>query len=289
MLEENYIDINGNRMCWFEWGIPDGRPTILLCHATGFHARCWDQTIHFLGDRHVIAVDFRGHGRSGNEEPLTSASFGDDLARFVAALDLANLTAAGHSMGGHSVVQAVCAEPQRFSRLLLVDPVILDPAAYSGERFHSALLNDVGEHPVARRKNRFADPAAMFANFDGRGAYGLWQTSVLRDYCEHGLLPAPDGDGMVLACPPAVEALIYMGSSGLDLYDRLASIMQPVVVLRAPGRDPAETVMDFSKSPTFAGLADRFPAGKDVYLPDLTHFIPMQRPDLVARYLLEDL
>ena len=40
--------------------------------------------------------------------------------------------------------------------------------------------------------------------------------------------------------------------------------------------------MDFSQSPTWEGLADAFPRGRDVYRPELTHFIPMQRPELVA-------
>jgi len=43
--------------------------------------------------------------------------------------------------------------------------------------------------------------------------------------------------------------------------------------------------MDFSKSPTWPQLADGFPAGRDVYLPELSHFMPMQAPELVANYI----
>jgi hypothetical protein len=45
--------------------------------------------------------------------------------------------------------------------------------------------------------------------------------------------------------------------------------------------------MDFAASPTWPKLAAQFARGRDVYLPELTHFIPMQAPDLVARYILE--
>jgi hypothetical protein len=43
--------------------------------------------------------------------------------------------------------------------------------------------------------------------------------------------------------------------------------------------------MDFSKSPTWPELADQFEHGQDVYLPGLTHFIPMQEPRMVAAFI----
>ena len=146
--------MNGVNLCWFEWG-PEFRQsgTTLLVHATGFHARCWDQTVAHLGDRHVIAVDMRGHGRSDKKPPYTWDVFGSDLAGLIKALDLSHIVGAGHSMGGHSLCQAVAAQQSRFSRLVLVDPVILSPQAYamfeptSGE-----------SHPVSRRRNLFDDP-----------------------------------------------------------------------------------------------------------------------------------
>ena len=97
------------------------------------------------------------------------------------------------------------------------------------------------------------------------------------------------GAGLELACPPLVEASIYMGNNTTGIHDLLgllARITVPVVVLRARGRDPEDAaVMDFSKSPTWPGLAGAFPNGRDVYLPGLTHFIPMQDPELVARFV----
>jgi len=43
--------------------------------------------------------------------------------------------------------------------------------------------------------------------------------------------------------------------------------------------------MDFSASPTWPELAAQFPRGQDVHLPELTHFIPMQDPQLVADFI----
>ncbi|MCZ6852676.1 MAG: hypothetical protein O7G86_02050, partial [Gammaproteobacteria bacterium] len=63
----------------------------------------------------------------------------------------------------------------------------------------------------------------------------------------------------------------------------------PVAVLRAESRElGAVPEMDFSKSPTWPGLAGTFRQGRDVYLPHLTHFIPMQDPFLVARFVVDE-
>ncbi len=284
---QHMTTVNGIDLCWFEWGERRSESvTTLLVHATGFHARCWDRTVAHL-DGHVIAIDMRGHGRSAKTPPYTWESFGTDTAAFIEALDLQRIVGAGHSMGGHSVTQAAGHAPGRFERLVLVDPVIMSPEAYAARG--SDRWMGVGapeDHPTARRRNRWASVEEMVARFSGeRSPFVGWQPEVVRDYCSWGLLPAPDGDGFVLACPPVVEASIYMGSSSLDLYALIDALALPVTVLRAPPRDDTSTAMDFSKSPTWPGLAARFRHGRDVYLPARTHFIPMEDPALTADYI----
>ena len=67
---EHRIVANGIHFCVFEWpGDDDGRAPILLLHATGFHARCWDQVIRYLPGRHCYALDTRGHGRTDKVMP----------------------------------------------------------------------------------------------------------------------------------------------------------------------------------------------------------------------------
>lgn len=282
---EHHITANGVDLCYFEWGTATGAaPTVLLAHATGFHARCWDRVVAELpATRHVVAIDQRGHGRSAKIPPFNWESFGADLAAFVAKLNLQSLVGVGHSMGGHAVVQAAAREGHRFERLVLVDPVILDPA-------HYAAMKDMmdqqqpDEHPTAKRNNQWRSWQAMFERLRGRGSFAVWRDDALEDYCRFGLLPNPDGPDWMLACPPWVEASIYTGSAGRAIHDLFATIEVPVVVLRGEKRARAES-MDFLASPTWENLANQFPQGRDVYLPHLTHFIPMQDPALVARFI----
>ena len=98
--EEIYLSINDIDICCFRWGRPEGR-SVLLVHATGFHARCWDQVIMKL-PRHwnIVSVDMRGHGRSQKKGPYTWEQFGSDLVELASRLDIEDAIGVGHSMGG---------------------------------------------------------------------------------------------------------------------------------------------------------------------------------------------
>jgi hypothetical protein len=103
-------------------------------------------------------------------------------------------------------------------------------------------------------------------------------------HCDHGLLPAPGGHGYVLACPPAVEADIYHGSTEHGIYDAIAAVQAPVVVVRGHPSQLTPAI-DLSASPTAVDLAAHFPSGRDIHLADHTHFIPMEDPALVAELI----
>ncbi len=272
---ESRHQVNGVELCLFEW--PGEGPPLFFAHATSFHARCWDKVIARLPGRHAFAVDMRGHGRSEKPAPPYHwRRFGEDVAVLARALDLRGAVGIGHSMGGHSVTLAAALEPERFAALLLVDATISSPERYAQRR------EPQGEHPAARRRSQWASADELFERFRVR-PYPHWDPEVLRDYCDYGLLPAPDGQGFVLACPPAVEAATYAGS-GDDIYKEIATIAAPVRVLRA--RDPIPG-QPFSGSPTAPDLASRFQRGEDVFLPDHSHFIPMESPALVAGHVEE--
>ena len=121
----------------------------------------------------------------------------------------------------------------------------------------------------------------MFERFKDRLPFSRWRPEILRDYCDYGVLPR-DGE-FVLACPPAVEASIYQLSKepGANIYAEVAQVQQPVVVMRArTQRKPG--AFDLAASPTPSDLASRFAHGRDIVLPEASHFIAMEEPDLVA-------
>jgi lipase len=270
--------VNGVELQSYEW--PADGPTVFLAHATGFHARCWDQVVARLPEFRCIALDMRGHGLSSKPEPpYPWRYFGEDVAALGRELHLEGALAVGHSKGGYACTLAAALAPGIFSKLLLLDPVILPREAYVASRL-------VGEHFAARRRNEWPSPEVMFESFSKRPPFDRWDPAVLHDYCQYGLVPNPDGEGFVLACPPAVEAATYGGSAGGDIYDEIESLEIPVRLLRARQRADGN-LMDMSGSPTAPDLASHFRQVEDISLPQYSHFIPMEDPAFVAAQVRE--
>ncbi len=255
------------------WDWPGEEPALLFAHATSFHGRCWDSIRREFPRRRCLAIDERGHGRSSKPAPPYHwSAFTGDLLAVIQQMQVRGAIGIGHSMGGHTLVAAAAACPEAFAALLLADPTIRPPEAYRTPPFDVSF--------VRKRRARWQSPDEMFESFRGRPPFETWKPEILRDYCEFGLLP--DEGGFVLACPPEVEASIYECSKEPEtkLFDVLGSVAIPVIVLRAGCRSD----LPFSNSPTDPRLASRLPRGQDVLLPDRTHFIPMEAPDLIVHY-----
>ena len=262
----------GNALAVWEW--PGDDPPLLFAHATGFHGRCWDRIIQMFPHRRCIAIDARGHGRSGKPDPpYRWRLFGRDLILVASMFDAEGAIGIGHSMGGHITVQAAAIRPETYSALLLVDPTIFPRSYYGGP------APDVSA--TLRRRNHFDSPKQMFERFQGRPPFAGWQPEILRDYCDYGVLP--NGDGFVLACPPQVEASIYENSKepASDIYPEIATVRHPVTVLRA-ARTREANVFNLSASPTAPDLASHFVNGHEVVLENATHYIAMEQPERVA-------
>jgi len=271
--ELHFVPAGELKLAVWEW--PGDPPVLLFAHATGFHGRCWDDIVRRFPGRRRLALEFRGHGRSSiPAPPIPWPQFAQDVLAVAHRFGLRGAIGVGHSMGGHSLVSAAIQQPAIFSALVLVDPVIFPPEYYRAPPPDASY--------IARRRNRWASPQEMFERFRARRPFSAWREEALRNYCDYALLP--DGDQFVLACPPEVEAAIYgrCNAAENNLYAGIPKVAQPVTVLRA-GTAAITAVLDLNASPTGPGLAACFPQGRDVYLPDQNHYIPMEAPELVER------
>jgi lipase len=274
MLEPRFIRLPDANIAVWERSGPG--PAVLYCHATGFHARCWDRIIELAGAHRSIALDMRGHGLSSKPEPpIPWRAFGEDVATVARELHLSKAIAVGHSMGGHSIALAAALQPDVFAELILLDPVILPESGYRGPAAEP--------HFARKRRNRWQSPEEMFERFRPRPPFNTWDERTLLDYCRYGLFPATDGDGYVLACPPDIEAAIYEHSQmhESNIYPEIARVQTPVTILRAPRLFTDGPATDMLASPTAPDLAARFPNARDIVVP-YSHFIPMEAPDVVV-------
>ncbi|HUJ49482.1 MAG TPA: alpha/beta hydrolase, partial [Bryobacteraceae bacterium] len=167
---ERKLSVNGVDLTLWDW--PGEGPPVFFCHGTGLHSRCWDQVIIQLGGHRALALDSRGHGRSAKPpSPYYWRTFGEDAAAAASAIGLSGAIGVGHSMGAHALIVAAALQPQAFSALLLIDPVIRPQAAYIGP-FKGARF-------VAKRRNQWASPEEMFESFANRPPFATWDRQVL--------------------------------------------------------------------------------------------------------------
>ena len=106
-----------------------GGPTILFIHGYSCDSHDWIwQLPHFEASHRVIAVDLRGHGRSGVPETgFDARDFSDDLAGLIEGLGCGPVVAVGHSLGGLIASVLAAEHPSLVRAVVSVDPGYLIP------------------------------------------------------------------------------------------------------------------------------------------------------------------
>jgi sigma-B regulation protein RsbQ len=120
-------------------GRPDG-PPIVFSHGFGCDQNMWRFVWPaFAGDHRVILFDHVGHGRSDHADfdPARYASldgYAQDVLAILRGLDVSGAVFVGHSVSAMIGALASVAEPERFSRLVMVGPSprYLDDEGYTG-------------------------------------------------------------------------------------------------------------------------------------------------------------
>jgi pimeloyl-ACP methyl ester carboxylesterase len=118
-----YVDVEGLTLHYLDWGGDPEKRTFLLLHGGAAHAHWWDSVAPLLTPYgRVIALDFRGHGRSQWARPphYGPPAYVDDVRGLLENLGT-RVVLVGHSMGG-AVAQWVAVNyPQLLDALIIVD------------------------------------------------------------------------------------------------------------------------------------------------------------------------
>jgi len=203
------IGNDDDRIALARWGDENSqKPPALLMHGTGFVAEVWDDVARELAaDYTVYALDRRGHGDS--HKPASDRyhfqDFAEDVCRAVEALDLSNIYGIGHSAGATDLLLAAKLMPERFSRLFVMEPTVMDPRAARTGGLSAFATGSV--QGVLRRQARFESAEAVFQRYRAAPAFAEWTESSLRAYIAHGFAAQEDGS-VRLRCAPELESAI---------------------------------------------------------------------------------
>ncbi len=228
-----------------EWGEP-GAPLVVCLHGVASHGRHFARLAERLAPpHHVVALDLRGHGDSDREPPW---SLDRHLADVLESAPAAPATWLGHSFGGRLAFEAAAAAPERVSRLVLLDPVILlSPHAgldwaenarteRSYASFEEAIDRRYEEsalHDAPRKLLETELRPHLVEDEDGRWRYRYNQSAVVTAYGEMSRQPPPFE-------AVQVPTLLVLGEDSYLPYDHVldahvAALGAALVVERVPG------------------------------------------------------
>ena len=251
-------------------------PGMLFVHGTGLNGPMFGP-LAALTKATSWSLDLRGHGYSTPPETDDYAwqGFGDDVvaaARWITAQTGESPVGFGHSLGGASVLRAEAQNPGLFRAVVTFEPIVFPPGAG---------FPDIKTHPLVqaslRRRAEFASFEAVYDNFRAKPPMNVLDPAALRAYVEAGFRPT-DAGTVTLSCPPEREAAVFASDTKHDTWELLDHIHCPLLILH--GR-----VHDAGPARYIASVAERMPTSTVVGFPDLGHFGPFERPDLIAEPL----
>jgi pimeloyl-ACP methyl ester carboxylesterase len=263
-------------------------PIVHFAHANGFSAGAYAPAIELLArEFHVLGLNICGQceckaGECGSAAPGIESwhKLADKFAAFVKFVCGGGpIVAAGHSIGG--VVTLLCAvkHPGYFKKIILLDPVLLEPKIIFTIRMAN-LLRQSHRAPLAvrarKRRDGWGSRDEALEYFRGRPLFEGWPDESLRAYVKYGLADAPGG-GVVLACPPEIEAQGF-STYPTDIWRRVRQLRVPALFVRGGDSDALTP-----------GARDMFmraqPGAAFVEMQGAGHLFPMQRPEKTAQII----
>ena len=267
------------------WG-GEGRPVVLL-HGLASTCRIWDFVAPILArDFAVIAVDQRGHGDSGKpEQGYDFACVAGDAAALLEGRGIQSPVLVGHSWGADVALELAAARPDLLQGIVFVDGGTIDA---------SARYNTLDDALVQMAPPDFSGVTpTQFMERVRSG--GQWATLI----GQHG----PPAEEIILANFETLDDGTLRAKLSRDNHLRIIEALWehhprelyprvscPVLMMPARQRENPDTYeRTLARSESIAAAERLLPRSKTVWLEDSIHDVPVQRPELVADTIRENI
>jgi len=259
--QDKYLDVDGLRLHYLDWG-HEGAPPMLLLHGFSGHAHTWDTLARAMGDEfHVLALDQRGHGDSAwaPHGAYTVDDHVSDIAAFHAQLMLDPVLLIGLSMGGRNAIMFTGVHPGKVEKLVIVD---IGP--------------DIDPRGVERVRRMAAEAPEEFASLDEamtylKSYYTHAADAALRHRVEHGLKRLPNGKYTWKYDKFLRDQRRQRPAPTVDLWPVVRRIKVPTLIMR--GSESDIFTVDTAKR-----MQELIPGSQFVEIQGAGHAIPTDAP-----------
>jgi 4,5:9,10-diseco-3-hydroxy-5,9,17-trioxoandrosta-1(10),2-diene-4-oate hydrolase len=260
------VTIDGVRLAYRDEG---AGPPLLCLHSIAHGSRDFEGlSARLRGGYRVIALDWPGHGASGDDfAPASAERYAALLAGFVETLALPPLVLLGNSIGGAAALAYAAAHPSHVQALVLVDSGGLVPVGTAARLLTSAMA-------------RFFAAGARGARWFPR-AFALYYRLVLP------AAPAHEQRTRIVAAaresaPTLTEAWRSFGTPGADLRPAAAALACPVLVAWAKSDRVIPLALTRAAIERIPGVElVSFPGGHAPFLECPERFVPVLEGFLV--------
>ncbi len=236
-------------------------PPLLLLHGLGSSCRDWEYQIPVLAEQYrVIAMDMRGHGRSGKpRERYSIRGFAGDVEALIEHLNLGPVHVLGLSMGGMIGFQLAVDQPHLLKSLCVVN---------SAPQVKVQNANDVWQY--AKRW----------------GLARLLSMETLGKAIGRNLFPKPEQDDLrrkIASRWAENDKRAYLASFdaivGWGVQPKLSRITCPTLIVSAD--------RDYTPVSLKEAYVKLIPHAKLVVIKDSRHATPLDQPEEFNRVVLE--
>ncbi|MCC7447229.1 MAG: alpha/beta hydrolase [Anaerolineae bacterium] len=267
----------------YEFNHAPGKPLVNLAYANGFLPQTYIRALQPLfADYRVVSTHNRAMWDTRLPESFRSwRELGDDLLSMLDTLTDQSVVGMGHSFGGVATLYAAIKRPERFSRLILIDPTMLPPRTLWLIRIMRWLgLED--RFPLVqgtrRRRQKWDSVEAAYQSFRSKPVFARWPDDVLRAYAESMTAPDPAG-GVRLIYTPEWEARFYR-KIATDVWSLPSKVAHPMLVIRGE-------LTDTFSADSAAKFQRLNPRAKMVTVQGAGHLVPQEKPEEVSRLIAD--
>lgn len=276
--KSKYVEANGFTHHYLDWGNEGAQP-VLMTHGIGLCAQIWNHAARSLSaDYHVMSLDLRAHGETQDpEKGYKFEDLGEDVSAVITALDLRDLFGVGHSAGGMSLLIADSLSSGPLSKVMLIDTRVGDsPMAMLTPEERAERIKR-----TEQKRNIWESRPVMYEAYRNRRVFKTWTDEVFGYYINGGTRVLSDGT-VEIKCSNMVEATFYDSRQSLDTSKVITNLGAEYML--AVGNYEGRQKLTDTAVQKLSEEAQGFSFSE---LPEGSHFVPMEHPDLVCDSIKE--